>query len=190
MDRKSLIRLGILAAVMVTLALLAAYTPLGHYFNLNYIQQLIQGAGWWGVLIYIVIFVAGTLLNIPGLLFMVTGFLVYGLGIGSLVGYTGAFLSVLAHFLLIRSIGGTPLTEIKNKTVQRIMNGFESHPLRTVIILRLLMFISPPLNYMLALSGVKLRDFVLGTLVGIIPPILFQVGMMYFAQDVLLKRFA
>ena len=45
-------------------------------------------------------------------------------------------------------------------------------PIRTVAILRVTLVMFPPLNYALALSSIKFRDYVARSLLGLIPPIL------------------
>jgi len=46
-----------------------------------------------------------------------------------------------------------------------------AHPVRNVVILRTLFQTLPTLNYALALSGLRLRDYVAGTLLGLPLPI-------------------
>ena len=47
--------------------------------------------------------------------------------------------------------------------------------LLTVFVLRILFQMAPPVNYALALSSIRLRDYVLGSLLGLTPVILLVV---------------
>lgn len=188
MKKSTVYRLAALVVVMSTLAFLAAYTPLGQYFKFHILQDAMLNAGAWGVALFIVAFVVGTLLNLPGFLFIILSFLVYGFGWGLPIAYVGALLSVLTHFVVVRTIGGQALGEIKNKMIRKVMKNFDSHPVRTVIILRLLFFISPPVNYVLALSNVRIRQFVIGTLLGNIIPLGIQALLLYFAKDFVMNK--
>lgn len=188
MKKSTVYRLAALVVVMSALAFLAAYTPLGQYFKFHILQDAMLNAGTWGVLLFIAAFVAGTLLNLPGFLFIILAYLVYGFGWGIPIAYVGALLSVLIHFVVVRAIGGQALGEIKNKTIKKVMKNFDSHPVRTVIVLRLLLFISPPVNYVLALSNVRVGQFLLGTLIGNILPLFVQALLLYFAKDLVMDK--
>jgi len=183
MKKKTIIRFVILVVVMVTLALLAKYTSLGEFFSFSNLQETMIGAGFPGVVIFLVAFGAGTLMNIPGFLFIIAAIFVYGFSIGVPIAYLGGFLSVLAHFFVVRLIGGSPLNEIKQPFVRKVMDKLKESPIKTVVILRILLFISPPINYALALSNVKVSDFVIGTLIGMVFPMSLLSALLYFAKD-------
>lgn len=181
--RKTVIRLVILVTIMVTLALLARYTSLGSFFSFSNLQDAMVGAGIPGIVIFLATFGVGTLMNIPGFIFIIVAILVYGFGIGIPVAYLGAFLSVLTHFSVVRIIGGSPFKEIKQPFVRKMMDKLAHSPVKTIVILRILFFISPPVNYALALSNVKLPDFVIGTLIGMVFPMSVLCLFLYFAKD-------
>lgn len=188
MKKKTLIRLVVLFAVMTILAFLATYTPLNQYLTYEYLSEAIRGAGALGFIIFVAAFIFGTLMNLPGFLFIILAYLVYGYGLGFAAAYTGAVLAVIVHFLFVRTLGGEALTEIKQPLVKKIMANFDTKPLRTVIILRVLFFISPPINYVLALSNVKLHHFIIGTMIGGILPLLTQAAFLYFAKDLVMQK--
>lgn len=181
--RKTVIRLGILGVVMVSLALLAKFTPLGEYLSYKVLSNALLGAGALGILIYLAAYVGGALMNLPAFLFTVLAFLVYDMGWGYVVAFLGSFLAAYVHFQVVRSIGGQALTEVKIPLMQKIMSRFDSHPLLTVILLRLLFFVSPPVNYLLALSNVRQYHFVVGTLIGNFLPLGIHAAMLYFIRD-------
>ena len=187
MKKGTVYRLVALVVIMSGLAFMAAYTPLGEYFKFQVLKDAMQNAGIYGVGVFLLAFIIGTLLNLPGFIFIILALLVYGYGVGIPVAYAGAVLSVWVHFIVVRTIGGKALGEIKNKLLRRVMQNFDTHPVRTVIILRLLFFIAPPVNYVLALSQVKTKHFVSGTLVGIIIPLCFQALLLYFAHDFVME---
>lgn len=188
MKRKTVIRLALLGVLMVSLALVAKFTPLGQYFNFERLSSTLSDAGPTGIVMFFVAFLAGALMNLPAALFTAIAFLVYDIGWGFPIAYVGAFIAGYGHFLVVRTIGGQALGEIKIPLMQKIMARFDMHPLRTVILLRMLFFISPPVNYLLALSNVRLRHFVLGTLIGNIVQIAFHATLMYFVRDWVLAR--
>ncbi len=187
MKRSTVIRLAALGVLMVTLALLAKFTALGNYLNYQYLSEMLLGAGALGVVIYLAAYTGGALMNLPAMLFTATALLVYGIPIGFPIAFFGSFVASFVHFQVVRSIGGQALAEVKIPLMQKIMSKFDSHPLSTVALLRALFFISPPVNYLLALSNVRNRDLVLGTLLGIIPQIAFHATLIYFTRDWVMK---
>lgn len=183
MKKVRIYRIMLLVIIMVSLAVIGRYTSLGEFFSFESLQTKMRDAGITGILIFLGVFVVGTLMNIPGFLFIIVALLVYGYGMGIPIAYGGAFLSVLVHFLVIRSIGGKPLGEIKRPFIRKMMKKLEDQPVKTVTILRILLFVSPPANYALALSKVKLSDFIVGTLIGMILPMTLLILLLHFARD-------
>jgi uncharacterized membrane protein YdjX (TVP38/TMEM64 family) len=90
---------------------------------------------------------------------------------GGAVTYAAASVSCIVTFLLIRWLGGNALQRLENKTVVKVLRRLHTHPLQSIVVSRVLFQTLPALNYALAMSGVKLRHYVLGTLLGLPLPI-------------------
>ncbi len=52
-----------------------------------------------------------------------------------------------------------------------MMSKLDEFPVKTVVVLRLLFFMAPAVNYMLALSSVNFKNFLVGTVVGLAIPL-------------------
>ncbi len=52
------------------------------------------------------------------------------------------------------------------------MSQLDAHPIRNIVLLRMLFQTVPPLNYALAMSGIRFRDYLVGTLLGLPLPIM------------------
>ena len=74
-------------------------------------------------------------------------------------------------FLTIRFAGGDALRQLNNRTVARILRQLDARPIRSIVLARMLFQTLPALNYALATSGVKFRDYLIGTLLGLPLPI-------------------
>jgi uncharacterized membrane protein YdjX (TVP38/TMEM64 family) len=74
-------------------------------------------------------------------------------------------------FFLVRLVGGDSLRKLDSPLAQRILARLDAHPVRSVILLRLLFQTLPALNYALALSGIRFRPYSYGTLLGLPIPI-------------------
>ena len=59
--------------------------------------------------------------------------------------------------------------------MRKWMGRLETQPIRTIALLRLFLLFSPPLNYALALSRVRFRDYLLGSALGLLPPTVLAV---------------
>lgn len=79
--------------------------------------------------------------------------------------------SVCFSFLIVHSIGGRALSEIERPFVRRTLSRLDERPIRTVVVLRLMLWLSPALNDSLALSDIRFRNYLIGSFLGLIPPI-------------------
>ena len=181
--KELIIRLLSLLGIMLTLLLLAKYTSLGAYFSVEKLQELIKEAGNWGLLIFFLVFLLGTLMSVPGAVFVVFAVLTYGYFGGILLSYTAAVLCAMINFLFARLVGGKALTEIKNKRIQKVLSRVETHPITTICWLRIFMLLSPVVNYAMALTSIKARQFLIGNAIAMILPSAFIIGGTVFFRS-------
>jgi len=125
----------------------------------------------WGFALFTGMFVLANLMHVPGGFFLAAAVLALGPLWGGLTTYVAACTSCLVTFLVIRALGADALREIKGRLARRLFARLDAHPLRSIVLLRLVFHSVPALNYTLALSGVKLRDYALGTVLGLPVPI-------------------
>ena len=141
------------------------------HFNLPFIRELILQHEFGGVLLFVLLFSLGNLIHIPGFLFLAAAVLALGRAWGGAVTYAAAVASCVFTFFTIRALGGDALRLIENRIAVRILRGLDAHPVKSVTLLRLLFQTMPTLNYALALSGIRFRDYLIGTLLGLPIPI-------------------
>lgn len=140
-------------------------------FSLDSIRDTIQMHPIGGLLLFVALFALGNLAQIPGWVFVAAAVLTLGRLWGGVATYVAAVTSCALTFVTIRLIGGDTLRLIENRVAVRILRELDVHPVRSVALLRLLFQTAPPLNYALALSGIRLRAYLLGTLIGLPLPI-------------------
>jgi len=163
-----------LLAVILFLTLLFAVFELSGlraHFNLEFLRQKIVEHQLGGLLLFILLFSMGNLIQIPGWIFLAAAVLALGRSMGGLVTYVAAIVSCVMTFFVIRFVGGDALRQLDNKTIARIMRHLDERPLLSVVYARTLFQTAPPLNYALAMSGIKLRQYLLGSLLGLPLPI-------------------
>lgn len=165
-----------LLVVFLFLGLLFAVfelTGLRAHFNLEFLRQKIGDHLLGGLLFFVLLFSLGNLIQIPGWIFLAAAVLALGRINGALVTYVAAIVSCVITFFAIRFVGGDALRQMDSQFVARILRHLDDRPLRSVAFARIFFQTAPPLNYALAMSGIKFREYLLGTLLGLPLPILF-----------------
>jgi uncharacterized membrane protein YdjX (TVP38/TMEM64 family) len=163
-----------LIAVVLFLAVIFAVfqmSGLRGHFDLEFIKHKILENQLTGLLIFVLLFSLGNLMQIPGMVFLAAAVLALGQFYGGVATYIAAVISCAVIFIVIRQIGGAALQELDNKYAVKILARLNAQPIISIILLRTLFQTAPTLNYALAMSGVKFRDYMIGTLLGLPVPI-------------------
>ena len=124
-----------------------------------------------GLLTFVALFSLGNLIFIPGWVFLAAAVLALGRTMGGLATYVAAVTSCMVTFIIIRALGGDALRQIGNVTAKKILARLDAHPFQSVVLLRILFQTVPALDVALALSGVRSRHYLWGTLLGLPLPI-------------------
>lgn len=176
-----------LLVVSLVLMYIGRHSGFSKYFGLDYLIQTIENTGLFGIVLFGVVYVIGTLMNVPGMIFLFVLFLVYdGIG-GFFIGYISTLVSMLAHFYFTRGVAGQVFKEINHPLVKKYADRLAEKPLSTVIKLRLLLFISPPVNYALAFSTIKTKEFVLGSMIAMPVNLTLNYLLTIYAKDWMLN---
>ena len=163
-----------LLLVIAFLALLLAvfqFSGLRDNFNLSFLHQQFINNAFTGLLIFIVLFALGNLIQIPGWIFLAAAVLSLDRFWGGLATYLAAVVSCMFTFWVIRSVGGDALRQINNPYTVRVLNNLDKRPVLSTFLLRLLLQTAPALNYALAMSGIRFKSYLIGTLLGLPLPI-------------------
>lgn len=163
-----------LIAVVVFLALLFGFAELfglREHFSLEQLQTQLMQHPVGGLLAFVALFSVGNLIQIPGWVFLASAVLALGKLPGGIATYIAASVSCVVTFVSVRAIGGNALQQLRNRTAQRLLAHLHAHPIGVIAILRTLFQTLPALNYTLALTGVSMRRYLLGTLLGLPLPI-------------------
>jgi uncharacterized membrane protein YdjX (TVP38/TMEM64 family) len=173
--RCDLARYKKILAVLVFVAIMLAFAELsgirGHMTGPSLHAALIENERT-GILLFIVLFVIGNLMHVPGLVFLGAAVLAFGPAWGGIATYAAAIISCAMTFIIVRYIGGDALRRFRGKLAVRILSHLDSSPVASVALLRVLFQTMPSINYALALSGVSFSRYMAGTLLGLPLPIL------------------
>ena len=121
--------------------------------------------------LFVLVYAAATATSIPGaLLLTITGGLLFGTALGTALAVLGATTGATILFIVARSAFGDVLRSRAGTWVERMAEGFRHNAFSYLLVLRLLPLVPFfVVNLVPAFLGVRLRTYILATLLGIIP---------------------
>lgn len=160
--------------LVVGLAVLVRQSGLLAHISVDGIQQGVARMGPWGPVAFMLLAAAGVSVGIPGLLFIPGGVVAFGPVMGASLSWLGLLLGCTIAVFWVQKVGGFQAgADDKQGRIQRAMRLARERPVVGVLVVRFLLFASPPANAALALAGVPVAKNVVGTAVGIIPWVVF-----------------
>jgi len=151
--------------------LLSLYFDLDEKISVDGIKELIMGMGIWAPIIYILLYVCTSIIVFPNLLLSIAGGAMWGAYLGTVYTVVGATIGSIIPFLIAKYLGRDfvfhMLKNTKLEVCDRfvVKNGFIS-----VFIARLIpLFPWELVNYGSGLCGVRGREYIFATFLGIIP---------------------
>ena len=162
--------LALLAGAVLALALLARLLlPEGLVGGSSEAAgEALGRAGPWAYPLYVALFVVLTLTFLPTSPLSVAGGFLFGPLVGVACAWTGAMVGGAGAYGLGRS-GRRPVRDALLARMPPVARLLERHPLGAVLASRLLLMPFGPASYGLGLAGVRPRDFLVGTGLGILP---------------------
>jgi len=172
---KKLFKLITAVLIIFSGILILRYFGLYEYISLANIKALrenIDQFGYWVPLIYILVYIIGTLFFLPGLPLTILGGLLFGPIWGavwcSTAAALGASISFLAGRYAVRDLIREKFSH--NKYFQRIENGVEENGWRIVLITRLVpLFPFNAQNYIYGITNINFSTYALFSWAGMLP---------------------
>ena len=167
------VALALVAAGLVGLVL---FFPVNHWALL--LVEWIRGAGALGVGVYALTYVAATLLLLPGSILTAGAGFVYGPLVGTLLVSPVSVLAATLAFILGRFVARTWVARRmeKHPRFAAIDEAIGKSGFKIVFLLRLSpVFPFNLLNYALGVTRVRLGDYVIASLLGMLPATLLYV---------------
>lgn len=179
------LKVGGAVAAASLLIEMAIVLPLGHWAS-QFVDWM-RGAGLAGAIAYAVVYVLATVLMLPGSLLTAGAGLAYGPWWGTLLVSPVSVAAATLTFVLGRTVARAWIarrTEADPK-FRAIDAAIGRHGFKIVALLRLSpLFPFNVLNYALGLTGVRLRDYALGSFVGMLPGTFLYVYLGSLVGDV------
>lgn len=165
---------GLVAVVLLALLLAAAWrwTPLGEWIDLRAgLERIGSLRGvWFAPLVIATIYVLGGFLMFPVTVLIVATGLAFGAAYGFAYALLGAELSALASYAVGHYLGHDAIKRLSDRWVARASRFLGRQGLLAIITLRIVP-VAPftVVNLVAGASHISVRDFALGTLLGMVP---------------------
>jgi uncharacterized membrane protein YdjX (TVP38/TMEM64 family) len=164
---------ALLKAVVLVLFLLVAvyvvrFTPVKDYLTAETLGRLLDKAGIWAPVAFILIYAVGVCLFVPGTLITAIGAAIFGPYWGFLYVWVGAMIGASTAFFVGRSLGREFAASLVGDRLGKYDEAIERNGFATVLYLRLVYFPFTPMNFGMGLTRVLFRDYFFGTGLGII----------------------
>jgi uncharacterized membrane protein YdjX (TVP38/TMEM64 family) len=164
------LRLLALAALIGAVVAVSRHYGLASRATVAAVRDTVDGTGPWGAWLYLALFAVRDFLRVPAFILVGAAVLGYGPVRGGLLGYAGVNLADAVSFLVARAVGGRPLADLDRPRLRRLLERLDRRPVLVVFTLRHLFFSFSLLNVLLALSRIRFRDYMIGTLLGLVIP--------------------
>jgi uncharacterized membrane protein YdjX (TVP38/TMEM64 family) len=122
--------------------------------------------------VYMAAFVGAVLLHLPGMPLVAIGALLFEPAEAFLYGWIAILVGTTLTFLLVRWFFRQAFQgalQARFPWLRRLDDRLVSNGFATVLVLRLLLCMAPPLNFALGATRVRFVDYLAGTAVGVLP---------------------
>jgi len=157
-----------LAAFLAGAILVVRFTPVRAYLTAAALGELLDSAGIWAPVLFILVYAAGICLFVPGTLLTTLGAVLFGAYRGFVYVWIGAMLGASAAFWIGRTLGREFAASRIGDRLRKYDEAIERNGFATVLYLRLVYFPFTPMNFGMGLTGVRFRDYLFGTGLGIV----------------------
>lgn len=173
LNTKTIIKFIIFLIIILGIIYFVNYYGLKDYLTPNKIRETVLMFGPLAPLGFILIYNLGSILFLPGTILSVAGGAIFGATFGTIYVIIGATLGATFAFLISRYFARAFFEDIVEKKYPKIKEydqKLEENGFMTVLFFRLVpLFPFNGLNFALGLTKVRIKDYFLATLIGIIP---------------------
>jgi uncharacterized membrane protein YdjX (TVP38/TMEM64 family) len=171
MKRYVLLFLG--AGILIVLFFIVRNTSLVSLLDPATVKALVQSYGAYGPLLYIGMYVLACMVFFPGTPLTLAGGALFGPVFGTLYTVIGATIGATCAFYFSRFFSGGASSSKDGGVLSKLSKydeAIQQNGFLTVLFLRFVpLFPFNGLNFALGLTRIKAKDYILGTLLGIIP---------------------
>lgn len=173
MKWQKLQRFVFLFFMLVVITSVIAYAIWGDHLNLEQFREYLRHFGIWAPLVFILLYILGTIF-IPSTPFMAVAGLLFGFKYGLLYTIIGGFISSLIVFGFGRFLGKEWVENILQHRYLKHLGEYNKRLERGAVWDLIILRAAPVmpfnvLNILMGVSRIKTRDYMIGTIVGLLP---------------------
>jgi len=187
MDKnKKLLLSGALIAATAATMIYLRHTGMMRHCTSEGIKSYVDSCGMFGPIIYMVMFSV-----IPsGAIIAIAGGMAFGMGLGTLYTMLGALIGATTAFYISRLLGRDFVMKLTRGRLRSFDDGVEKHGFKLILVMRLIPII--PFNLIsfgAGLTKMKFRDYIMATVIGIVPGVIVFTNLGDKAMDVKSPQF-
>jgi uncharacterized membrane protein YdjX (TVP38/TMEM64 family) len=164
----ALVKMALLVIFIAAGIYLVRFSPARQYLTSQQLGLFLESIGIWAPLMFVIIYVVGVCLFLPGTLLTAMGAAIFGPYWGFLYVWTGAMIGAGLAFLIGRYLGRDFAASLIGDKLKRFDDAIERNGFATVLYLRLMYFPFTPMNFGMGLTKVRFWDYLFGTALGIL----------------------
>jgi uncharacterized membrane protein YdjX (TVP38/TMEM64 family) len=145
-----------------------------------------RDAGAWGIAVFALVSIAGTAVFVPQIALTIPAGFSYGLALGFAIAMVTSFVASVVAFFLGRSLLRERVERRfrRDRRMARLDQAVRERGLVVVMLLRLAPMVPfAPVSYMMSITSVTPRQYLLGTALGLVPSTLLMVYLGSIAPD-------
>ncbi len=159
--------------LVLTISLFLLFQILGYDIDSEGIRQYLKDFGVWAPIVFIILYTLGTFF-IPATPFMIAAGILFGFKYGLIYTIISGFFSSTIVFYISRKLGKEWVENILEHRYLKHLNEYNKR-LETGAILDIMILRMTPimpfnaLNVLMGVSRITTRDYIVGTVLGLIP---------------------
>ena len=167
----------VIAIVVVAAALVLIFSgAFDSVTDTDQAKRLLNESGPWGPLAFVTLFVAVHCVALPVVPLMVAGTAVWDRATALPLFWAASMGAATAAFFVARALGSEWAARRMPERARKFEQRLAERGLLTLIVARVFLFLFPPLDWLCGVSpDFRVRDFLFGTGIGIIPAVVFWV---------------
>jgi uncharacterized membrane protein YdjX (TVP38/TMEM64 family) len=159
----------VLFTAAIAMVVATYYFDLLDYLTLENAQTMKNYLGWWTLVVFVLAFIIGELLQVPSVTWIFLAGIVWPWWIAVPISLIGAMLAAIAAFMVARYFLGQGFHKKLPEGFAVLDRKLQDRPVSAVIVIRLTTFLHPIMHWVFAASSVRPGAFLAGTMIGILP---------------------
>lgn len=176
-----LLRVGLFILLLAGISLAVMYR---HHLDAAALESWVQDAGVAGPLLFMLVYILGTIFFVPGSMLTLTGGALFGPLLGTFYNLTAATIGAIISFLAARYLASDWVEKKTGGWMKQLINGVENEGWRFIAFTRLVpLFPFNLLNYALGLTRISFRQYIVATYICMLPGALAYTYLGYIGRE-------